>query len=181
MRLGVMACCGFVLLVISEHYRRSVAPLQERESETLSEAGRLRERIADAQKTIAEIREKETEVARIREEIDQAQADFAPGLPIDAFPAWVKERFAQSGMVVHGVRLEGAQDEPDASAYERGSWSLEIPVEEAGRNIATMLGAVADIGERHSFVRVLDFEIRPNPEKPGARVGTLSLETVLRK
>jgi hypothetical protein len=181
MRLGVMAASGLALLLISEDYRKSVAPLRQRATDTLRDAGRFGKRIADVQKTIAAIRQRETDVDRIREEIDKAQAGLAPGSAGGAFPAWVKEHFAHCGIVVPAVRLDVVQDEPGASSYERGLWTVDLPIDEAGRNLASLLGAVADLDQRDSFVRVLEFEIRPDPRKPGARVASLNLATVLRK
>ena len=181
MRLGAMAASALVLLLISENYRNSVAPLRQLETETLGEAASLEKRIADAQKTMAGIRERETEVDRIREEIGKVQAGLLPESAGDAFPAWVKEHFAHCGVVVPAVRLDSTQAEPDASGFERGLWSVDLPIDDAGRNIANLLGAVADLDQRNSFVRVLGFEIGPDPGKPGARVGLLNLATVLRQ
>jgi hypothetical protein len=181
MRLGVMAACAAALLLIAEDYRKSVAPLRKRQAEALRDVARLGKRIADAQKSIAGIRTRETEVDRIRDGIDKAQAGLPPGSAGDAFPAWVKEHFAHCGITVPAVRLDSVQDEPGVSGYERGLWSVDLPIDEAGRNIASLLGAVADLDQRDSFVRVLEFEIRPDPEKPGARLGSLNLATVLRK
>jgi len=181
MRLGVMAVCAAGLVLIAEDYRKSVAPLRQRQAELLRDVARFGKRVADAQKSIAGIREREMDLDRIRNEIDTVQAGLPPGSVSDAFPAWVKEHFAHCGIVVPVVRLDSTQNEPGTSGYERGLWSVDLPIDEAGRNIANLLGAVADLDQRDSFVRVLEFEIRPDPVKPGARVGSLNLATVLRK
>lgn len=181
MQLGGMAACGVVLLLISEDYRKSVAPLRQRETETLRDARELRERVADAQKTIAENRARRMDAEGIRGEIEQAQADLPSGSAGVAFPAWVKEQFGRSGIGVPVVRLTAAQDEPNASGYERGFWSVDLPIEDADRNVTKLLVVVADMDRENSFVRVLDFDIYPDPEKPGSRVGSLNLATVLRK
>lgn len=181
MRLGGMAACGMVLLLISEDYRRSIAPLRQRETETVRDARELRKRVEEAQATIAEIRALEMDVNGIRTEMDRAQADLPSGSAIASFPTWVKDRFAHSGIGVPLVRLTAAQDEPNALGYERGFWSVVLPIEEAGRNIPKLLTTVAEMDQQNSFVRVLNFEIRPDAEKPGGRVGLLNLATVLRK
>jgi hypothetical protein len=176
-----MAACGVVLLLMSEDYRRSVGPLRQRETESLRDARELRERVAGAQKAIAEIRAREMDLARLWDEIDRAQADLPPGAASVSFPAWVRDHFAHSGIGMPQVRLNAAQDEPNASGYERGFWSVALPIDVTGRNLPTLLVAVADMDEQNAFVRVLDFEIRPDPENPGVRLGVLNLATVLRK
>jgi hypothetical protein len=181
MRLCLLAAFGVVVMLISQHYTDSIAPLCQRETESMKAARKLRERIADAEKKIAEIRVQKMDVARIRSEIDQAQADVPPGSVIESFPAWVKEHFAHFGIVVLLVHQDAARNEPNASDYERGSWTVNLPIDEAGLNVPKLLSAVADIDQRSAFVRVLEFEIRSNPEKPGGRVGFLNLATVLRK
>jgi hypothetical protein len=170
-----------MLFFISENYRKSIEPLRLSEAEALGDVAQLRARVADAQEKIAEVRAREKDVVRIRAEIDQAQEVLPPGSPIDSFPDWVREHFAHYGVGTVQVRRVSARDVQDASGYERASWSVDVPIDETGRSVPKLLRAVADVDRGNLFLRVHDFEIRDDTEKPGARVGFLNIETVLRR
>lgn len=181
MQLVGMATCGLVLLLISEDYRKSIAPLRQKEAEATRDAKELRERIVDADIAIVEIRARGMDLEHMRGETDRAQAELPEGSVRVSFPAWMKDHFAHSGLGISTIRLTAAQDEPNGSGYERGFWSVSVPIDEAGRNIPKLLVAVADMDQQNSFLRVLDFEIRLDAGKQGERVGLLTLGTVLRK
>jgi hypothetical protein len=180
-RLGAVAVCGLALAASREFYGRSIAPLRQEETETLREIADLRERVESARKTIAEIREQEKDADRIRNELERIENDLPAGSAMVSVPALVSEHFARFGISVPLVRLNRTQDEPSIPGYGRGFWSVALPIDEAGRNIPILLVSVADLDQRNSFVRVLDFSIRPDPETPGGRIGTLNLTAVIRK
>lgn len=180
-RLGGIAACALAMVAGREYYAQSIAPLRLRESETSRGAEELRERIADARKTIAEIRAQEKDAERVRGELARLREEMPAGAATVVLPALAKGHFDRNGIAVPVVRLNTTQDEPEQPGYEHGYWSAALPVDGAGRNIIGMLVAVADIEEEYPFLRVLDFAIRPEPENPQGRVGLLNLGTLIRK
>jgi hypothetical protein len=180
MRFGAIAVCALALAVGREFYVHSIAPFSQRETEALREAGDLGERVDGAQKTMADIQAQEKDADRVRSELERLR-DELPADAAVAVPALVKEHFARHGIVVPLVRLNTMQEEPELPGCEHGYWSVALPIDDAGRNITAMLLAVADFDQQNPFVRVLDFSIRPDPENPGGRVGSLNLAALVRK
>ena len=181
MRLGGLAACALALVAGWGYYAHSIAPLRLREAEISREVGELRVRVADARKTIAGIQAQENDADRVRSELDRLRDELPAGSAMVWLPALLKGHFARAGIAVPVVRLNTTQDEPELPGYGRGYWSAALPIDGAGRNIRTMLAAVADLEEQQPFLRVLDFAIRPDPENPKGRVGLLNLGTLIRK
>lgn len=181
MRLGGLAVCALALWSGREYHSRFIAPLSQREMETLREAGDLGERVASARKTIAEIRAQEKDADRVRSELKRLQDELPAGAATVELPALVKRHFASVGIAVPLVRLNTTLDEPELPGYAHDYWSVALPIDAAGRNIPSMLLAVADLDQQNAFVRVLDFSIRPDSENPDGRVGLLNLVALIRK
>ena len=181
MSLACVAAFGPALAAGWEKHASLLAHLEERETDALRGAADLSERLEKAQATIAEIQAKETAAGRVRSELKRLEYAHPEGSASIWLPVLVKEHFARSGIAVRLIRLNSIQDEPDISGYERGVWSVALPVEEAGRNATKLFLAVADIEQQNPFVRVLDFAIRPDPENPGGRVASLNLSALIRK
>lgn len=181
MRLGWAAAFGLALAAGSEKYTSLLAPLRERETEALRAVADLSGRIEKAQAAIAEMQAKETTARRVRSELKRPEYDLPTGSALVWLPVMAKENFARSGIAVRLIRLNTIQDEPDISGYERGVWSVVLPVEAAGRNDTKLFLAVAEIEHQNPFVRVLDFAIGPDPEDPGGRVASLNVAALVRK
>ena len=177
---GLLAA-GMALLAGWDYQAALVAPLRAKESEDLRDVANLNERIAAAQKTIAEIQAKESGAGRIRGELIRLQDDLPAGSAMVTLPGLVKVHFGRSGIAVGLMRLNTTRDEPGSPGYQRHFWSLALPIDDAGRNITKMLLAVADLDREHPFLKVLDFAIRPDPEHPGGSMASLNVSTLIRK
>jgi hypothetical protein len=93
----------------------------------------------------------------------------------------LKAHFARCGIAVALVRMNSAQDAPGLPGYEHHYFSIALPIDEAGRNIATLLLTASGLGQQLPFVRLLDFSIHPDPEHLGGRVASLNLKALTRK
>ena len=179
--LGLIATCGLALAVAWEYQGRFIAPLKQREAETLREVEDLSERLAGARTTMAEIQAQEHDADRVRSELERLREELPKGAAMVGLPEMVKEHFAKSGVSVPLIRLNTTQDFPDLPGYAHGYWSVALPIGDAGPKVTTMLLAVADLEQQDPFLRVLEFAIRPDPEKAGGWMGSLNLGTVIRK
>ena len=181
MWLAGLAALGLPLAAGWERYASSLALLRDLETASRWEAAKLDARIEKAQATIAEIQAKETAASRLRSELKRKEYAQPVGSAALWMPTLVKENFARSGIAVRLVRLNAMHDEPAISGYERGIWSVILPVEEARQNETKLRLAVAEIESQNPFMRVLDFAIRPDPENPSGRVVSLNFAALVRK
>ena len=181
MRLRWLAAGGLALTAAWAFDQQALAPLRQRETEARGSIAALEARIADAHRAVGEVRALEAQVSSERSELDSLQNDLPAGSAMIWLPALVKGHFAHFGIAVTIVRLNTTLDEPGMPGNSRGYWSLALPIDEAGRNVTGLLFAVAALEQQHSFVRVLDFGIRPDPENPGRRVAGLNLAVLIRK
>lgn len=181
-RVCTVAFCGLALAVGWGFYGLTIAPLMQREAAARRDAADFRERIEGARQKIKEVREIEEDTGRVRGELKRMQDEQLPaGSAMISTPALVKEHFERSGIPVSLVRLNTTQDEPNMPGYVRGFWSVALPIDKEGRHVAPLLLAVAELDQQHSFFRVLDFAIRPDPENQGGRVGLLNVAAVIPK
>ncbi len=164
-----------------EFHAEFIVPLRQREGEALSELVALRAKVAGVHETISEMNAEEAAANRVRSELNRAQDGQPAGSAMVWMPGLLKDHFARSGISVPLIRLNTTRDEPELPGYEHDYWSVAMPIDGEGRNIAAMLVAVADLGQQNSFVRVLDFAIRPDPENPAGRVGLMNLGALVRK
>lgn len=179
--LGGLVVCVVALAAGREFYLRSIAPLGQQETETLQAVEDLRGRVENARKTIGGVREQEKGAERVRSALDRLHDELPKGSPAVVVPTLVKEHFARFGIAVHLVRMNTTQDTPGLKGYSDHYFSVALPVDAAGRDVPKMLTAVADFDQQSRFVRVLDFSIRPDPENPGGRVGSLNLTALTGK
>ena len=178
---AAIATCGLILALGSAFDGRFIAPLRQRETETLREVEGFGKRLAEARTTIAAIQAQEDGAERAKSELKRLQDGVPSGAASVAVPALVKESFARFGLEMPLVRLNPTLDEPELPGYGYGHWSVTLPIDETGRNIHSMLLAVSDLDQQNSFVRVLTFHIRPDYDNPGRRVGSLNLGALIRK
>lgn len=180
-RHGTFAACCVVLAAIWMLHARVLPSLIERESEALQAVSALNERIGRAQQTIAEIQARERDTVLVRSELQRLQKAFPAGAATAWLPTLAKEHFARFVIAARRIHLNGTQDEPGIPGYERGFWSVTLPVDEAGPIPVNLFLAVAEIEQRNPYVRVLDFAIRPDPEMPGQRLMSLNLTALVPK
>ena len=176
-----LAAFGLALAAGREKYASSLALLRERETEALRATASLGEQIQKAQATIADTQAKETAASRLRRELKDLECRFPEGSATLWLPALVREHFARSGISVRLIRLNTIQDEPDISGYERGVWSVVLPVEETGRNNPKWHLAVAQIESENPCLRVLDFATLPDPENSRGHLMSLTIAALVRK
>lgn len=160
---------------------RLIAPSLEREKDVQGAIADLREKLAGARNTIHEARILETEAAAVRWQIDRLEQEIPAGSAMIWLPEMVKKHFAGFGLNVGIVRMNTVRDEPDLPGYQRGYWSVGVPIEEANHHAAGALLAVAEFEQQHPFVRVLEFAIRRDPENPAGRIAVLNVAALIRK
>lgn len=180
-RLGAVAICGLALATSREFYVRSIAPLRQQEAEARLEVADLNGRLDEARKTIAAVREREKDAHGVPGDLERLQDDLPAGSRIVWMSALLEGHFAHAGTPVLLNRLNLIRDEPNLPDYQRSFWSMALPVEDTGLNIAQLLFAVEDLEEQHPFLRVLDFAIRPDPENPDRQLAVLNLSALLPK
>jgi hypothetical protein len=181
MRFGALAACGLAVAAAWEFHERMILPLGQREMKTRHEIEELKGQVGHAEAVIAGIRALEKEAPGIRSELVRLQDEVPKGSAMVWLPKLVNEHFGSFGITVPLVRLNVSLPEPGLPGYEHDYWSVALPVDEEGRDIPTLLLAVADLDRANAPVRVLDFSIRPDPENPGGRIGSMNLGAIIPK
>ena len=158
-----------------------VHPYLARAKDDRNTIASLREQIAGAHAASQEIRTLAIDATAFRAQIDRLEEEI-PGPSVRvSLPEQVKQHFARFGLRVSVVRMNSVREDYDLPGYDRGYWSVSLPIAEARDKAAASLLAVAEFEQQHPFVRILDFAIQPDPEDPAGRVGSLSLATLIRK
>lgn len=181
MRLCGVAAWVLALAVGWKYHDESMAPLRQREKEVQREIADLKGRIEGAQKVVAESAAREKDGARLKDELERLQKDYPEGSAMVWLPGLVKEHFDRAGITGLLSRLSTTQPEPDLPGHERGFWSMALKIDASGQRLATLLNAATDLDQRNSFVRVVDFSIRTDPENPSGRVGWFNVEALFRR
>lgn len=145
------------------------------------ETADLHGRIVDAQRLIAEV-----DTLDIRQHVPgNSVALLSVDLPRGSAQVWlpelVKTHFTNAGLDVSIIRLNSLLDIPESRNFQRGYWSVGVPVAEDGKNIPDLLTAVAQFERQNKFVKVLDFSVAPDPENPGKRIAGVNLTTLVVK
>lgn len=179
--LGWLTAGGMALAAGWAFYAQALAPLRQREAETLRSIAALEERIAAARGTLAEVRALEAQVSGARNELRSLQSNLPAGSAMVWLPELITGHFGRFGVAVAIVRLNTTVAEPELSGYNRGYWSVALPLGEAGRNVPGLLLAVAELEQQQPFVQVLDFAIRPDPEDPDRRIAGLNVAVLFRE
>ena len=180
-KLGVFAACSTVLAATLVIHASAIPSLREQETKALRNVSALNERIGGAQKTISEILAQEKAAGPVRNELKRLHKAFPEGSATVWLPALTKEHFERFGIATLRIHLNGTEDKPGIPGYERGYWSVILPIDEAGPKPANLFIAVAEIEQRNPFVRVLDFAISPDPKNSGGRVVSLNLSALVPK
>lgn len=180
-RIGGVAVAGLALAVGWTFHGRSIAPLRQSEKDTMAEVVHLRASIKSGKITIAETRTEEQAARLSRRELERSKDDPSGKPPSVWLPALVKEHFTRLGIAGPVVRLNMTEEESGIPGYERAYWFVSLPIDEAGRNIATILLGVADLDQRNPLVRVLDFAVQSDPDDPTRRVAALNVAILSRK
>lgn len=168
---------GLALAVGAGFRARAIAPLVRSEAEARASTGGLKGRLNGARKTIGEIRAREKEEGRAPSELDRMERAATMGSPAVWLPSLLKAHFNPLGIAISSVDAKGtARDDRNIPDYERGRWNVRIPIDAGGRNIASLLLAVAELEGRLPFVRILDVSITPDSENPAQRRVVMDLD-----
>lgn len=144
-----------------KYHSAVLAPLQIQERESKDAIAKAKVRNEEAKRDVATAENEEQGAMKIRAELHRLRSSMPPGSPLVALPSLVKSHFARFGIAVQLIRLNHADDEPDTPGFERDYWSICLPVDAAGKNIAKLLLAVPDLERENPFVRISEFSIRP--------------------
>ena len=146
------------------------------------ESAKLHGRIVDAQRLIAESMQFD---ARLLEKAAPSEASLNMNLPVGSAQVWlpemVRKHFKAAGHEVAIVRLNSLHELPESREFQRGYWSVGLPVDDSGDDVPGLLTAVAQFERQNSYVRVLDFTIAADPENPGKRIAGMNLTTLVPK
>ncbi len=162
-------------------YKYFVLPLEMRDAELADQTAVMRERTAGARRTIREIQAKENAAAAASIELGRLEKRLPAGAAMVWLPELLKTHFGGFGIAVPLVRFNTTQDEPELPGYSRGFWSVALPIDAAGQNIPKLLLAVTELEQQNSFVNLLDFAVRPDPEHPSGRVASINVSVLFRK
>ncbi len=179
--LPVIVLTAVVALGARSGYKHFILPLEIHEVELANQTTATRERTEEARRTIKEIRAKEHDAELARTELGRLENRLPSGSAMVWLPELVKAHFGGFGIAVPLIRLNTSRDEPELPGYCRGYWSVALPVDGTGQNIPTLLLAMAELEQQNSFIRVLDFAIRTNPERPNGRVASLNVAVLFPK
>jgi hypothetical protein len=173
--LRSIAACGLALVVGWAFHARVIAPLKQREAEALRGGAELKSRLDGAQNLIAEVQAEEQNASREPGEMKRLESELPPGSAMFWLPPLVKRHLERAGFADSLVNLSALRDEPRIPGCERSFWSVRLPIDAAGRNVPTLLLAVADLDQQNPFLRVLDFSTRPDPDNRTRRVAAIEV------
>jgi hypothetical protein len=176
--LRSMAACGLALVLGWAFHGRVIAPLKQREAVALRDGSELKARLDGAQNLIAGIQAEEQHAEGERSEMKRLESELPAGSAMFWLPPLVKRHLERSGFADALVSLSAIRDEPRIPGCERSFWSVRLPIDAAGRNVPTLLLAVADLDQQNPFVRVLDFSTRPDPDDRMRRLAVIEVGTL---
>jgi hypothetical protein len=162
-------------------YTHFVLPPKKQAAEFTTQADAMRARTEAARRTISEIHAKEPDADLANAELGKLDGQLPSGAAMIWLPELLKTHFGGFGITVPLIRLNTIQDDPELAGYSRGYWSLAVPIDGESRNTPTLLLAVAELEQQSTFLKVLDFDIRPNPEQPDGRLASLNVSVLFRK
>ena len=146
------------------------------------ESAKLHGKIVEAQRLIADSIHFD---ARLLEKAAPSELPLNTNLPVGSAQVWlpelVRKHFKAAGHEVAIVRLNSLHEMPESREFQRGYWSVALPVDDTGDNVPGLLTAVAQFERQNSYVRVLDFTIGTDPENPGKRIAGMNLTTLVSK
>lgn len=158
-----------------------VAPSIEREKADRSAITSLQERIERARIAIREVQALESGSAAVHATVAQLEKEMPAQAAKVGLPELVKQQFGEFGLSVAIVRMNAVREEPVLPGYSRGFWSVAVPIQEGDHSAAGSLLAAAEFEQRHPFVKVVDFAIRPDPENPSRRIALLNVAALIRQ
>lgn len=170
-----------LLLGVGWSYERSLGSFRRRETNARAEVARLAARVATTRSTIQRARALENEAQEVRRQIARLGQDLPEGPVAKWMPALLTQHLTASGMKTCVIQMGTVRDEPDLPGFLRGTWSVGLPLVEGSNTTAGSLLAMAKFKQRHPFVRVLDFAIRPDPENPRQRIALFNLAVLMRR
>src|SRR5436190_17487588 len=162
---------GVTLAAGGMYYEQSTNHTTERQNAA------LKERIADARRTIAELQEQEARAKQERVKLDAIHEGAPPTPALVWFPRRVKQHFQQfePGPT---TRLNTSVDEAALPGFERTYWAIEMAAGKTSSEAREICIAIAEFERLNPSVRVVDVAIRPdtdNPDAPRLMVVNLSV------
>lgn len=164
-----------------QSYATSIASFRQQEGNARNAIASLHERLGDARAAIHNVRTQEEQAQQIRAQIATLLQALPEGAAATWMPEVIKQHFAAFGLEASTVRMNAVRAEPDLPNLRRGYWSVGVPLAAGTRRATAPLLAVAEFEQQHSFIKVLDFAIRPDPENPQGQVMLMNVAALIRK
>ena len=158
-----------------------ITPYRELEKADRETIAGLRGQLNDAHSLIDNARTLESKTEALRSQMDRLDREIPGPSEQGLLPEQVKKHFARFGLSVSLVRMNRVEEEFDLSGYDRGYWSVSLPIANAQAKVAESLLAAAEFEQQHPFVKMRDFVIQPDPDNPQGRIALLNLEALIRK
>lgn len=145
------------------------------------ERAELHGRIVDAQRLIADVEGFEPKLPVASHATTRLNTNLPSGSAQIWLPELIRNHFTAAGLDVAIVRLNSLHDIPEEQEYQRGYWSVGLPIHDSADNIPKLLSAVALFEKQNSFIHVLDLSISADPESPGKRIAGINVTTLVAK
>jgi hypothetical protein len=158
-----------------------IAPLQRHEVQARKGLAETRQRIEDARSELQVIRELGLRAARASASLTTLQGESLAEPAVVWLPMRLNHCLGGLGIEKVAIRLNAAVSEPGLAGYKRTYWNLNLPLQDGMRSMSGVLLAVAELEQRKSFVKVLDFDFRSDAAEPHGPVGVCNVEVLVRE
>lgn len=158
-----------------------IAPLQRREIEARQCLVEVRQRIEDARSELQAINELGQTAAHARASLTTLQGESPSEPAVVWFPARLRQCLSSFGIAEAAIRLNTAVPEPGLAGFKRTYWNVNLPLQDGMRSMTGVLLAVAEIEQRKSFVKILDFSFHSDAAEPHGPVGGCNVEALVRE
>jgi hypothetical protein len=162
-------------------YSNSIAPLGERERQTVQKVAEMQAFLAHAQKEVKAVQSLEEELGRARVEHYRLTGDVPQGSAMVWLPDRLKQHFGRHGIRDCTAQFNTSIDEPALPGYERTYWAVNLPLRELSQDLETVFMAVSNLEQTDPIVRIVDAAVRPDLQNPSRRVAVVNVGALVRK
>lgn len=162
-------------------YGQELAPHYASEAEQSAAVTALADKLHRTRLAIRDAQRAEQRVAPALRELEDLRRPIPAGPAATWFPALLTDHLSKFQLTASGIRLVALRQDQKQPGTERGYWSVGISAGPRGQEIGKILLAVADLETRYPFMRLVNFSIDPNPEKPGERIAAVNVTSLIKE